>query len=92
MIIINIVAVISNLYVVTVNKLPNNVPFLTIIQFISRIPKCLGSYPCGYADSRLGFTALEDDGAYSFSFVSPGIFVWCKVVCIVSQYKASASE
>ena len=37
MFIINTVAVISNLYVATVNKLPNNVPFPAIIQ-IFRLP------------------------------------------------------
>jgi hypothetical protein len=37
MFVINIVAVISNLCVVTVNKYSNNVPFSTIIQFF-RVP------------------------------------------------------
>ena len=57
--VINIVAVISNFYVVTVNKQPNNGIFFAI-QFFSRTPKCPDSYPWGYAYPRLGINDIHD--------------------------------
>ena len=88
MFVISIVAVISKLCVVTVNKWPNTEPFSAIMQFFSRALECPGVT----RTPRLGIAAVEDDGACSFSFASTAIFVWSKVVCIVSQYKGNASE
>jgi hypothetical protein len=54
MLLINTLAVTSNLYVVTVNKKPNYDLLPPLFNFFSRNPKCPGSYP------RLGMAALID--------------------------------
>ena len=57
-----VVVVISNFYVVTVNKQPNNVcmGFFRHYSISSRSPKCPGSYPWGYAYPRFGIAGQGD--------------------------------
>ena len=58
MFVINIVAVISILYVVTVNCNCWRMCLFPPLLIFLRNPKCPGSYPWGYAYPRLGITAL----------------------------------
>ena len=61
MFIINIIAVISNLYVLTLNcDCWRMCVFPPLLIFFPRNPKCPGSYPCGYAYSRLGIIAIYE--------------------------------